>query len=236
VPYCGPAPSPSGWLASWNLDPIVLLVAAGLALWSVRRRERGMSWQLAAVACFAILFITPLCTLGSALFSARVGHHLVLTTLLAPLVAAGLELHRRRLPLSLAVLTAVQGLVFWAWHAPPLYAAALGSDAVFWVMQVTITASAALWWAKLRQTPAAGAVAALLATMVQMGLLGALITFADRALYAPHWLTTQSWGLTPLEDQQLAGLIMWAPGSAVYLLAALTILYRSMAPTRVAPA
>ena len=66
--------------------------------------------------------------------------------------------------------------------------------------------------------------------MVQMGLLGALITFAARPLYAPHWLTTQDWGLSPLDDQQLAGLIMWAPGSLVYLFAAVAILYRSLGP------
>ena len=64
--------------------------------------------------------------------------------------------------------------------------------------------------------------------MVQMGVLGALITFASRPLYAPHWSTTAPWGLAPLEDQQLAGLVMWAPAAAIYLLAALAILYRSL--------
>jgi len=193
-----------------------------------------MGLQLGAVACFTVLFVSPLCALGSALFSVRVVHHLILTTLLAPLIVAGLSLHRRRVPGSLAVLTAIQALTFWAWHAPPLYAAALGNDALFWVMQVTITGTAVLWWAKLRQAPSAAAVAALLATMVQMGLLGALLTFANSALYAPHWLTTQAWGLSPLEDQQIAGLVMWAPASAIYLLTALTILYRSLSVTCVA--
>ncbi|BBC72793.1 hypothetical protein AEB_P1925 [Altererythrobacter sp. B11] len=118
--------------------------------------------------------------------------------------------------------------MFWAWHAPPLYAAALSADAMFWLMQISITGSAAAWWIKLREAPAAVAVAALLAAMVLMGVLGALITFAGHALYAPHWLTTQVWGLAPLEDQQIAGLVMWAPGSAVYLLAAMAILYRGL--------
>ncbi len=193
-----------------------------------------MAQELGAVACFAVLFVSPLCALGSALFSVRVVHHLILTILLAPLIVAGLGLHRRPVPGSLAVLTAVQALTFWAWHAPPLYATALGHDAVFWAMQVTITGTAVLWWAKLRQASSAAAVAALLATMVQMGLLGALLTFANNALYAPHWLTTHAWGMTPLEDQQIAGLVMWAPASAIYLLTALTILYRSLSGTRVA--
>ena len=62
-----------------------------------------------------------------------------------------------------------------------------------------------------------------------VGLLGALITFAGSPLYAPHWLTTQAWGFSPMEDQQIAGLVMWAPAAAAYLLVAVTILYRSLA-------
>jgi putative membrane protein len=219
---------PADWLAGWNLDPVLIaLVAAGTA-WSFVRGGRERNWQLAAIGLFALLYLTPLCTLPSALFSARVVHHIVLATVLAPLFVRALRLERFALPGSLAVLTAVQALVFWAWHAPPLYAAALRSDALFWLMQVSITASAAIWWARLRQAPASAAVLSLLATMVQMGLLGALLTFAGRALYAPHWLTTQAWGFSPLEDQQVAGLVMWAPASGLYLMAALVTLYRSM--------
>jgi putative membrane protein len=73
-------------------------------------------------------------------------------------------------------------------------------------------------------------VAALLATTVLMGLLGALLTFAPVALYAPHTLTTAAWGLTPLEDQQTAGLIMWIPAAGVYLASALSILAGVLRP------
>lgn len=75
-------------------------------------------------------------------------------------------------------------------------------------MQATITLSGALLWAKIRQSEAGAAVIALLAPMVQMGVLGALLVFAGRALYAPHALTTLAWGLTPLADQQIAALAM----------------------------
>jgi putative membrane protein len=91
-------------------------------------------------------------------------------------------------------------------------------------MQLSLLVSAFLFWRAVLQSGVSGSVAALLATMVQMGLLGALITFAGAPLYAPHWLTTTAWGLTPLEDQQLAGLIMWVPAAAVYLAAALMLL------------
>jgi putative membrane protein len=228
IPYCGAAPEPGELLARWNLDPaLLLLVTAALVFaWLKPRVRTGANG--AALAVFVFLFVSPFCALGSALFAARVVHHLLLALLLAPLLAPSLGRLRWLDSLSLTVLTLVQAMVFWAWHAPALYALALSSDAVFWLMQLSITASAALWWAKLRRVPAAAAVAALLATMVQMGLLGALITFAGRALYAPHLLTTQAWGLTPLEDQQIGGLVMWAPAAAAYLLVALTILYRSI--------
>ena len=50
-----------------------------------------------------------------------------------------------------------------------------------------------------------------------MGLLGALLTFAPQALYAAHAVAPLSWGLTPLGDQQLGGLIMWVPAMLPYL-------------------
>ncbi len=228
IPYCGAAPALTDWLARWNLDPVLLLAMAALTgLWLVRQRRLSGA-QAGALGVFALLFVSPFCALGSALFTARAVHHVALASLLAPLLVEAFALHRRRIALSLPVLAAIQALVFWAWHAPPLYAAALASDALFWAMQATITLTAALLWARIRQSEAGAAVISLLATMVQMGALGALLVFAGRALYAPHALTTQAWGLTPLEDQQIAGLIMWAPASAIYLLAALVILYRSL--------
>jgi putative membrane protein len=50
-----------------------------------------------------------------------------------------------------------------------------------------------------------------------MGFLGALITLAPRPLYAPHSLTTDAWGLSPLDDQALGGALMWVLGCVVFL-------------------
>jgi len=63
-----------------------------------------------------------------------------------------------------------------------------------------------------------------------MGLLGAVLTFAGQAVYEPHAYSTLAWGLTPLEDQQAAGLIMWAPAAALYLAAALWRLGELLGP------
>lgn len=214
----------------WNFAPELLIGLAALALAAyLYRRSLRIRPAIAALICLAFLYISPFCALGSALFTVRIVHDVILAAVLAPLAVAALRLDQARIAGSLTLYTVIHAVTFWLWHAPPLYEAAMSSDAMFWLMQVTITASAAVWWAKIVRSPAHASATALLATMVAMGALGALLTFAGRAFYAPHWLTTQSWGLSPIEDQQIAGIIMWAPASLVYLLAALAILYRSLA-------
>ncbi len=228
TPYCGTAPLPGELLGRWNLDPWLLLAFFLLPiLFRPVRRRVGSSTTAAACAWVLglILFVSPFCAATSALFSLRTVHHLALSSVLAPLLVLALpRTHRPRG--SPALWTGLHALVFWAWHAPGLYAAALSSDVVYWTMQASLLGSAAGFWMVVRRAEPLVAVAALLATMVQMGLLGALLTFSNFPLYAPHLASTVAWGLTPLEDQQLAGLIMWAPGASIYLAAAAWILFR----------
>ena len=230
VPYCGAAPAPAEWLGRWNWDPVLLTVLGALALGYMLRfaavEPRRRACFGAALLLLLLLFVSPFCALGSALFSARVVHHVLIATILAPLLVASLPPRARALGGSLAGWTAAQAIIFWLWHSPSLYGWALAGDAAYWLMQLSLIGSAIGFWAALRRAAAPTAVAALLATMVQMGLLGALITFSAAPLYAPHFLSTSAWGYTPLEDQQLAGLIMWAPAAGVYLAIALLLLGR----------
>jgi len=55
------------------------------------------------------------------------------------------------------------------------------------------------------------------------GLLGALLTFANSVWYPGYAERTAAWGLTPLEDQQIGGLIMWIPAGLVYIAAGLAL-------------
>lgn len=225
VPYCGSAPEPAELLARWNFDPLLLVPLAGLLIWHVataRDRENRHA-MLAALAVLAVLFVSPFCALTSALFSARAAHHAILIAVAAPLLAWSMPdtIPRGRLPLTAS--TAVATLTLWAWHLPAFYAAALSNDAIYWLMQASLLGTAVGFWLAVRHSSVPAAVVALLATMVQMGLLGALLTFSNRAFYAPHLQSTWAWGFSPLEDQQLAGLIMWAPAAALYLLAALVL-------------
>jgi len=217
IPYCGAAPLPADWLARWNGDPLLILAFAATASLALRRGVDRPFW--AGMAVLVLLFVSPLCALSSALFSVRVAHHIILTAVAAPLFALGLPRFRPRGGAPLWAAGHI--LAFWIWHAPAPYALALASDGAFWLMQLSLLATAFGFWASLRSSSPPLAIGLLLAMMVQMGLLGALITFAGTPLYAPHLATTMAWGLAPLEDQQLAGLIMWAPAAALYLGAAL---------------
>jgi len=71
-----------------------------------------------------------------------------------------------------------------------------------------------------------GAVFYLFATALQTGALGALLTFAPGLWYPAYATTAPAWGLSPLEDQQLGGIIMWIPGSIPYLIAGLVLFAR----------
>jgi putative membrane protein len=63
----------------------------------------------------------------------------------------------------------------------------------------------------------------LFTTVIHSGLLGALLTFAGSIWYPDYAHTTAAWGITPLEDQQAGGLIMWVPACLVYIIAGLVM-------------
>lgn len=238
-PYCGPAPVPADLWSSWNLDPWLLVaLAAALvfcAILSVRGpfARDGRLYSSLAILVLFVAFVSPLCALSSALFSARVMHHVLLVAGAAPLLALAFPARDglRRIPLTALFLA--HTLAMWIWHAPGPYAFALSSHAAYWLMEATLFATAFLLWQSiLARWAHPGAVSiALLGSIVQMGMLGALITFAARPLYDPHLTTTLPFGLTPLADQQLAGLLMWVPASIPYIAAALVLLARFLSPS-----
>lgn len=117
----------------------------------------------------------------------------------------------------------------WAWHMPELYDAAARSDAVHALEHATFVVTAVLFARPLvvRGARAAatlapgGALLYLFAAAMQSGVLGALLALAGAPWYASHLATTGPWGLTPIEDQQIAGTLMWGPAGGAYLAAML---------------
>nr|WP_281351563.1 cytochrome c oxidase assembly protein [Propylenella binzhouense] len=199
------------------------LAAAGLAYgWLARAapaRERTFFYSGLAIAGLAL--VSPLCNLSVALFSARVAQHIVLTLVAAPLVALGLPARSpavvRTEPRALrfVLAAALFALALWTWHLPGPYDATLRSDLVYWTMHATTFGAALFLWRTMTRSSGA-AIFVGFATALQMSGLGALLTIAPRALFAVHFDTTLPWGLTPLEDQQLGGLLMWVPGGILF--------------------
>jgi putative membrane protein len=197
--------------------------------------------------------VSPLHRLGSVLFSAHMGQHELLMVVAGPLLVLGrpivaflwaVPISWRRtigawsavapvrgtwewLTLPLVAWT-IHAVAIWLWHAPALFQATLVSEWVHTLQHLSFLGSALLfWWALLRgregRLGRPTAVIYLFATAVHTTLLGALITFSDRVWFPIYDSSPTLWGLTPLEDQQLAGLIMWVPAGLAYLVTALAV-------------
>jgi putative membrane protein len=202
----------------------------------------GAGWLLLAGA-----LVSPLHWMGEHLFTAHMVEHEIIMACAAPLLAlarpigaflwafpvdlrrrfgrAGRQRHIRAgwtAMTSPLAATIWHGAVIWFWHAPIMFDAAVTSVLVHRLQHVTFLVSAlAFWWALVRRCDRGSAVFHLFATMIHTTLLGALMTMAPRVLYVRQTTDSLRWGLTPLEDQQLAGLVMWVPAGTVYAGAAL---------------
>ena len=235
IAYCGPAALPAQLWQRWNFDPLLLVGLAVLAACIGRGHSADKRAGWAAIALMALIFVSPLCALSSALFSARVLHHVLLIAAVAPPLARAFPLDRVPSP-PLALLVALNAIVLWLWHAPGPYAWGLASVPAYWLMQLTLLGSAWMLWRAVlsSRAPTGAALFALAATVGQMGLLGALIVFAPRPLYWLHFESSAAWGLTPLADQQLAGLLMWVPAMLPYLAVGLRLAWSGLRRSGVA--
>jgi len=208
---------------------------------------------LAGWITLGLSILSPLDALGEELFWAHMVQHEVMMLLAAPalvmsrplgplvwgLPAAwrpGAAALTRVLGLQAAMraltqpLTAwwVHAVVLWGWHAPQMFDAALNH---WWVHDLQhasfLVGSLVFWWALFQshggRRREGAAVFYLFTTLLHTSALGALLTFSQRPWYLPYAGTTHAWGLGPLEDQQLGGLIMWVPGGVVFLVAALAL-------------
>jgi putative membrane protein len=239
-------------LAAWlYLRGLRSLWQASAAGHGIRRWEAmafGAGWLTLSVA-----LVSPLHPLGSVLFSAHMAQHELLMVVAAPLFVLGRPLvpwlwglplawrhsiarwgkggWRQRVWHALTnplIAWSLQVVALWSWHAPGLFQAALGNEVIHALQHLSFLVSALLfWWALIHGRQGrmgyGPAVLYVFTTSMQSGALGALLTFAPALWYPAYGGNAAAWGLTPMEDQQLAGLIMWVPASAMYLLAGLAL-------------
>ena len=130
-----------------------------------------------------------------------------------------------RLTSQPAVAWALHTAALWMWHAPRLYEAAVRQEAMHALEHVSFVLTALLFWWVIaghgarRRLGFGIAVLYLFAASLQSVILGALLALSRQPWYQVHFGTTTPWGLSPLEDQRLAGLIMWIPAGLVYIAA-----------------
>ena len=145
---------------------------------------------------------------------------------------------------SAGVATLIQAAILWIWHMPSLFDLALAREGRHAAQHLCFIISALLFWTAMLGRRGAGAAAdralaafCLLVTSLVTGALGALMAFAGSPWYAGYARSALSpFGLSPTEDQQLAGLIMWIPGGLVHLFVALALFRTVLTPRRTADA
>jgi putative membrane protein len=229
---------------------IFSLIVVGALYTRGLRRCRVKRWSVLAfwAGMFALVaaLISPLENLSKALFSAHMIQHLLIILVAAPLLVLskpvapllwGLPQGGRRLFTRVERKKALRALwraltqplavwgihmaVIWLWHLPTLYESALYNDTIHVLEHASFFLTALLyWWAVLQPQHYGVHVLSVFGMAMGSAALGALITFTRVPWYPAHTPYTAAWGLTPLEDQRLAGLIMWIPAGVVYVIAA----------------
>jgi putative membrane protein len=123
----------------------------------------------------------------------------------------------------------LHGSTLWAWHVPYLYDASVEHDWVHALQHTTFLFTALLFWWTLihgrhgRLSYGTG-VLYVFTTAIHTSILGALMTFTNQLWYPIYDGRTSAFHLTPIEDQQLGGLIMWIPAGVIFIVLGLWLM------------
>jgi cytochrome c oxidase assembly factor CtaG len=213
---------------------------------------RGVDrWQAGCFAAGLVVLLaalaSPLDAASGDLSAAHMVQHMLVMNLAAPLLVLGspgpVMLHgvpapyrrslgrlwRRLTPSGPVLPWVLYAGVLWGWHLPPPYEAALRHPAVHDLQHLTFFATGFVFWRAVldragRRLGPGVALVYLFTTSLHATVLGVFMALAPRPWYPGYLGRTEAWGLTPLEDQQLAGLIMWMPACLAYAAGAVGIL------------
>ena len=227
------APSAANWHAAWA--EVVLVLALLTAYAAAARRYRPNGGRIAAFGLALVLLllvsVTPLATIAlHYLLAAHLVQNVVMAEWAPALAVAGLSagmataLARRRV--VRAVTHPLLALTAWLvaygfWHIPAVYDYALLHSAALHVEHVTyFAAGALLWWPVFQDAPrqlSSGAKAVyLFAAFVLASPIGLLLALLPEPVYDYYVEAPRLWGLTPLEDQQIAGVLMTVSEAIVF--------------------
>lgn len=148
----------------------------------------------------------------------------------------GLDMDTVRLARAPAPAWLAAVATLWLWHARFFYELALANRLVHALEHTAFLISGLAVWSvianagRARRTSPGIAILMLFTLGLTSTLLAALMTFSPVPWYDAYARSTEPWGLSPLGDQQLAGLIMWFPVGILYVGAALVLLMRWLDP------
>lgn len=226
-------------------------------------RRRRLTWFVVGWSVAAVALVSPLHGVGLQLFSAHMAQHVLLMLVAAPLIMLGrpVSTMMRSLPegamqsvsavrrlrtirslTRYAALPAVAWLIHlvavWTWHIPALFEGAVYDELLHALEHASFFGTALIFWAVLirlsrRRSGVGIGILYVFTTGMHNALLGVLLTFSREPWYDVYGLTAPMWGVTPLEDQQIGGLIMWVPASVTYLISVGALLYSLLQPTEV---
>jgi len=170
------------------------------------------------------------------LFSAHMVQHLLLTLVVPPLLILGVPGWMLRPALAVPWVNALARKVTSArgaflifnitlagWHVPPLYNLAMANHDIHVVEHLMFMVSATLmWWPitstmpELPRLSYPGQMLYCFLMTIPMSVVAFCIALADHLLYPAYAAVPRIWGITPMRDQALGGLIMWVPGTLFF--------------------
>ena len=205
------------------------------------------------VAVLGAALMSPIDSLTPSLFYVHMIQHLLLMLVASPLLVLGKPAvayraalaarfskserilnssawrGTRGIVLNLGVVGIANTVVMWAWHLPNLYEAAIRNEPVHALEHGGFVAVSLPFWAVVlegtKTRGPAGRIFLVFGVALQSSALGAIIAFAGSPLYSLDVLGTPAWGLTPMEDQQLAGALMWVLPGILYLATMVGVLF-----------
>jgi cytochrome c oxidase assembly factor CtaG len=266
----------SSW--DWRMEIIIILVTAGIIYlrgWRrLRQRTAARSehnrWQMGAVwrpvvyigglLVLGIALMSPIDVIGSQLFFMHMIQHVLMMSIVPPLLwlanplpfvlwglpgkvrlSAGGLLGRRGKVRSFlrkfsgpGTIWVVYVCLYLGWHDPLLYNAALQSEWVHDLEHFSFFGAAMFYWWHVmgagprvhRPFPAVGRFIYVLMAIPPNMIAGMAIAFSEQPIYTHYEAMPRIWNLSVLSDQRLAGVIMWVPGSMMYIVAALILVAR----------
>ncbi|MHB0950023.1 MAG: cytochrome c oxidase assembly protein [Gemmatimonadaceae bacterium] len=223
---------------------IGLAALAGVYEWAARRAPEGTRLSRRDRATFYGGLLVIFGSLNgwlhdmsdAYLFSAHMVQHLLLTLLAPPLLIAGTPGWMLRPALRIGwvratatrVSRATWGFVIFnltiaIWHLPMVYAQAMQYHAVHIIQHLCFMVAAVLmWWPLLSPLPELPRLSFPLQMLycfvmtIPMSIISVYIVYADKLLYTAYGFAPRLWGLSPMQDQLIGGLIMWIPGGLFF--------------------